>query len=1232
MKTKFNITQECKDRILILDGAMGTMIQSYKLNERDFRGCRFSNHPIDLQGCNDLLSLTRPDIISDIHTQYLSAGADIIETNTFNANSVSMADYQLEDIVYEMNLESAKIAVSAVHKFTNSGVNPKYVCGILGPTSRTCSISPVVESPEHRNITFDELVITYSDQINGLLEGGVDALMIETVFDTLNCKAAIFAVKTVFHERNQEVPLMISGTITDVSGRTLSGQTLEAFWNSIRHANPVAVGLNCALGADELRPYIDEFSTIADTLITCHPNAGLPNDLGEYDETPESMAEKILEFAESGFINIAGGCCGTTPEHIAAISKAVSKTKPRIISEIQPICRLSGLESLNFRDNLLFVNIGERTNVSGSRKFNRLIREDKYEEALSVGRQQIENGAQIIDINMDEGLLGSEIAMEKYLRLIAGEPDISRVPIMVDSSEWSVLETGLKNIQGKGIVNSISLKDGEKEFLKKAEIIQKYGAAVVVMAFDESGQADSFERKVEICTRAYTLLTEKLNFPPEEIIFDPNIFAVATGIQAHNNFAVDYINACREIKKSLPGSLVSGGVSNLSFSIRGNNTVREAMHSVFLYHAIRAGMDMGIVNAGQLQVYEDIDPELLECVEDVLFNRRPDATERLTKLAEKSTRSSKNQKTSAGWRNKKVEKRLEFALIHGVTEFIELDAEESRVKLGSALKTIEEPLMDGMNKVGDLFGAGKLFLPQVVKSARVMKKAVAYLVPFMEDEKKKQNSKDTIRKKILLATVKGDVHDIGKKIVGVVLGCNNYDIIDLGVMVPSDKILSTAREMEVDIIGLSGLITPSLSEMVHVASEMERTQLNIPLLIGGATTSQKHTAVKIDSEYSGPVVHVRDASQAVNISRKLIDPVSRSNFSNQIEQNYIEIRNSFEGRKQQTKILPYAEAVKKNISINWTSYKPPIPAKPGITVFRDISINSLIPFIDWSPFFHAWELKGKYPGILDDKTVGEQAKKVFEDGQNMLKIIVDKNQLTANGIIGIFPANSRGDDINIKTPDDNMTIHNLRQQVDRGTDFPALCLSDFIAPENSGLQDWIGGFAVSTGFGCKETVEKWNAVHDDYSAIMVKILADRLAEAFAEHLHYLIRTELWGYTPNENLSVDELIQEKYTGIRPAPGYPASPDHTEKIKLFKLLNISKNTGITLTESCALYPAASVCGWYYSHPEAKYFNLGKIQKDQIISYAGRKNITIPETEKILNQNLGYSPTKEEIFTIS
>ena len=1230
MNTKTDIRNECKNRILILDGAMGTMIQSFKLQEEDFRGERFIEHPIDLKGCNDILSLTKPDVIADIHRQYFSAGADIIETNTFNANVVSMQDYNLEDTVYEMNIESAKIAVKVANEFTEKGENPRYVCGILGPTSRTCSLSPDVENPEFRNVTFDELVHTYNDQVNGLLDGGVDLLMIETVFDTLNCKAAIFAVKTVFENRKMTVPLIISGTITDASGRTLSGQTLEAFWNSIRHADPFAVGLNCALGADDLRPYIEELSTIADTFISCHPNAGLPNDLGDYEETPESMAGKIQDFAESGFINIAGGCCGTTPEHISAIATAVEKLQPRKIPEITSICKLSGLEPLNFRDNLLFVNIGERTNVSGSRKFNRLIREEKYEESLTVARQQIENGAQIIDINMDEGLLDSEMVMEKFLRLIAGEPDISRVPIMIDSSKWSILEIGLKNIQGKGIVNSISLKDGEDAFLDRAKLIQKYGAAVVVMAFDDDGQADSLKRKVEICTNAYNLLTEKLNFPPEDIIFDPNIFAIATGIDTHNNYAIDYIESCRIIKKNLPGCMISGGVSNISFSFRGNNTVREAMHSAFLYRAIQAGMDMGIVNAGQLQIYEDIDPELLICVEDVLFNRKSNATENLLRFAESITSIGKKEKSIIKWRKGSVEERLIHALVQGITDYIEPDVEEVRKKIGSALRTIEGPLMDGMKKVGDLFGSGKMFLPQVVKSARVMKKAVNYMVPFIDKEKKEHGISAKSNGKILIATVKGDVHDIGKNIVGVVLGCNGYEIIDLGVMVSSENILSTARDSDADIIGLSGLITPSLDEMVHVASEMERTGLNIPLMIGGATTSQKHTAVKIDPVYTGPVIYVQDASKAVNITRKLMHHSNKDEYCKQISDEYESVRYNFINRKQQSKSLSYKVAKKK--SIDWNFYTPPKPINPGINVLREYSIKTLTRYIDWSPFFHAWEFKGKYPDIFYNDKFGDQTKKVFDDGQKLLHQILEENLLTANGVVGIFPAQSRDDDIIAETPNGNFLFHNLRQQVDRGTGKPAMCLSDFIAPENSGKQDWFGAFAVSAGFGAEKIAEEFKSNNNEYSAIMIKILADRLAEAFAEHLHELVRKDFWGYSPDESLGIDQMIQEKYQGIRPAPGYPACPDHTEKITLFEMLNVTENTGISLTESCAMMPAASVSGWYFSHPDSAYFNLGKIQKDQIADYAERKEISISKVEKILNQNLNYTPERQVKLTES
>ncbi len=1226
MNKKLNIKKASKDKILIVDGAMGTMIQSLKLQEKDFRGDRFTEHSIDLIGCNDILSLTKPEIIKNIHIQYLSAGADIIETNTFNSNAPSMQDYGLENLIYEMNIESAKIAVNAVKEFSNTNSDPRYVCGILGPSNRTCSISPKIEKPEFRNITFDELVETYIDQVNGLMDGGVDLIMIETVFDTLNCKSAIFAVKTAFENRNESVPLMISGTITDASGRTLSGQTLEAFWNSIRHAEPFSIGLNCALGADELRPFINELSQIADTLVSCHPNAGLPNDLGEYEESPDSMADKILNFSKSGFINITGGCCGTTPKHISAIAESVKTISPRKVPDTKNYCRLSGLEPMNFRDNLLFVNIGERTNVSGSKKFNRLIKENRYEESLTVGRQQIENGAQIIDVNMDEGLLDSEKAMEKYLRLVAGEPDICKVPIMIDSSKWSVLEIGLKNIQGKGIVNSISLKDGEDEFLKRAKLIRKYGAAVVVMAFDDTGQADSLSQKVAICTDAYNLLTEKLDFPPEDIIFDPNIFAVATGIEAHNNYAIDYIESCKIIKQTLPNCMISGGVSNISFSFRGNNTVREAMHSTFLYHAIQAGMDMGIVNAGQLQIYEEIDPKLLICVEDVLFNRKSNATENLLKFAESITSTGNKRKSIIEWRKGSVEDRLIHALVQGITDYIDTDVEEARKKISSALKTIEGPLMDGMNKVGDLFGSGKMFLPQVVKSARVMKKAVKYLVPYIDKEKKERGISAKTNGKVLLATVKGDVHDIGKNIVGVVLGCNGYEIIDLGVMVPSESILSTARNSDADIIGLSGLITPSLDEMVQVASEMERTKLNIPLLIGGATTSQKHTAVKIDPVYTGPVVYVQDASKAVNITRKLMHHSNKTEFCKKISDDYETVRYNFNNRKKQPESLSYNIAKKRKYPIDWNSYTPPKPIKLGINVLQGFSIKTLIQSIDWSPFFHAWEFKGKYPDILNDKKYGEQTQRVFDDGQKLLHQIIEENLLTANGVVGLFPAQSRDDDIIVEAPNCSYMLHCLRQQVDKGTKKPVMCLSDFIAPVNSGKEDWIGAFAVSAGFGTEKIAKKFKSNNDDYSAIMIKILADRLAEAFAEYLHELVRKDYWGYSPDESLDVDQMIREKYQGIRPAPGYPACPDHTEKVTLFEMLNVIENTGISLTESYAMMPAASVSGWYFSNPESKYFSLGKIQKDQLVDYAGRKNISISMAEKILNQNLNYTPENQ------
>ena len=1165
---------------MILDGAMGTMVQSYQLSEADFRGDRFKDHSCDVNGNNDLLCLSRPDVVGEIHKAYFDSGADIVETNTFNANAISQADYSMEDLAYEINLEASKIAKSVAKEYEDK---PRFVAGALGPTNRTASMSPDVNDPGFRNITFDKLKNAYFDQAKGLLDGGVDLFLVETVFDTLNCKAALFAVRTLLEEYGVDIPILVSGTITDASGRTLSGQTVEAFWHSIRHANLSAVGLNCALGAEQIRPWLDELSTIADIPVFVYPNAGLPNEFGEYDESPESMAVIIKEFAESGLVNLVGGCCGTTPAHIKAITEAVEGIKPREIPEIDTLTKLSGLEPVTIRPESNFVNIGERTNVTGSAKFRRLISEDNYEEALSVARQQIENGAQIIDVNMDEGLLESEQAMETFLRLIASEPDIAKVPVMVDSSKWSVLEVGLKNLQGKGIVNSISMKEGEAEFIRQAKLIKKYGAAVIVMAFDEEGQADSYNRKVEICTKAYKILTEKVGFAAEDIIFDPNIFAVATGIEEHNEYAKDFINAAKTIKETLSGVHISGGVSNLSFSFRGNNGVREAMHSSFLYHAIQAGMDMGIVNAGQLTVYDDIAPDLKERVEDVLFNRREDGTERLVEIADEYRGVKKSEKKDLSWRKKSVEERLSHALVDGITDFVVEDTEEARQKYDRPIHVIEGPLMDGMNLVGDLFGAGKMFLPQVVKSARVMKKAVAHLLPFIEKEKDELGLTGKSNGKIVMATVKGDVHDIGKNIVGVVLGCNGYDIIDLGVMVPSDKILSTAKAEGADIIGLSGLITPSLDEMVHVASEMERLNLDIPLIIGGATTSRKHTAVKIEENYSGPTIHVIDASRAVGVVSKLLNEDEKDSFVAEIRTDFAKIREA-RAKGSKLKRLNIETARSRKLQIDWDQYQVPTPNLQGVKVFDDYPLEELVDYIDWSPFFHAWELKGVYPNILTDIKYGDEAQKLYDDGQALLKRIVTEKLLTAKGVIGIHSAYAENESVVV----DGFNFEFPRQTVDKGANKNNYCLSDFIAPKD----DFIGTFAVTAGHGIETIVKEFENQHDDYNAIMVKVLADRLAEAFAERLHQRMRKEFWGYATDESMNNDSLINEKYQGIRPAPGYPACPDHAEKDKIWKLLNVEENTGISLTESRAMYPAASVSGWYFSHPDSRYFSVSEI----------------------------------------
>ncbi|PHS22995.1 MAG: methionine synthase [Methylophaga sp.] len=1215
-------------RILILDGAMGTMIQQYKLEEEDYRGERFAEHGCDVKGNNDLLSLTQPKIISDIHRAYFEAGADIVETNTFNGTSIAMADYEMEELVYELNKVSAELARTVADEFTaNNPDKPRFVAGVLGPTNRTASISPDVNNPGFRNVSYDELVESYLESIAGLVDGGADLLLVETVFDTLNAKAALFAIETYFDQHNIHLPIMISGTITDASGRTLSGQTAEAFWNSLAHTQPISMGLNCALGADQLRQYIEALSGIVTCHISAHANAGLPNEFGEYDESPEVMAAQMKEWAESGFLNIVGGCCGTSPAHIKAIAEAVEGIKPRVPVENKHHCNLSGLEPFTITPDSLYVNVGERTNVTGSARFARLIKEEDYDEALSVARQQVESGAPIIDINMDEGMLDSKAAMVTFLNLIASEPDISRVPIMIDSSKWEVIEAGLKCIQGKGIVNSISMKEGEDKFIEQAKLVRRYGAAVIVMAFDEQGQADTRKRKREICTRSYELLTKVVGFPPEDIIFDPNIFAIATGIDEHNNYAVDFIEAVRDIKTALPHALVSGGVSNVSFSFRGNNPLREAIHAVFLYHAIKAGMDMGIVNAGQLAIYDDLSEELRERVEDVVLNRRDDGTERLLDIAEKYRGDGKKVevKEDLEWRSWQVEKRLEHALVKGVADFIEEDTELCRQNAERPIHVIEGALMDGMNVVGDLFGEGKMFLPQVVKSARVMKKAVAYLMPFIEDEKE-EGDESTHNGKILMATVKGDVHDIGKNIVGVVLQCNNFEIIDMGVMVSCADILAKAKEENVDIIGLSGLITPSLDEMVHVAKEMERLGFELPLMIGGATTSLIHTAVKIEHNYHGCSIYVKDASRAVGVAQSLLSPDLRDDFMAKVKSDYDKKRISHKGRKNSRRQIKIADARANKTKIDWSQYSPTIPKKLGIQVFDDYPLDDLVDRIDWTPFFRAWELAGKYPRILEDEVVGEHATNLFNDAKAMLAKIVDQKWLRARAVVGLFPANSVGDDdIEVYTDGSRseilMTLHSLRQQGELPPGRPNAALADFIAPKDSGVSDYIGGFAVTAGIGIDEHIDRFEDDHDDYQSIMIKALADRLAEAFAERLHEIVRKDLWGYVSDEQLDNEDLIKERYQGIRPAPGYPACPDHTEKALLWDLIEPEKNAGITITESFAMLPTAAVSGFYFAHPESRYFGLGKINRDQVEDYAQRKGWTMDVAERWLSPALSY-----------
>ncbi len=1216
-----------KESILVLDGAMGSMIQTYQLREGDWGGERFANHHAPLQGNSDVLTLTHPDIIHAIHCAYLEAGADIIETNTFGATSVVQLDYDLQHLAYEMNYQSARIARRAADEYETLD-HPRFVAGAIGPTNRTASLSPDVNDPGARNVTFDELVESYAEATRGLMDGGADLILVETIFDTLNSKAAIYAVRQVFEEEKRELPIMLSGTITDASGRTLSGQTTEAFWNSVRHAKPLIVGLNCALGAEAFREYIGTLSKVADTYVHIYPNAGLPNEFGEYDDTPEYMAEVLEDYAKSGFVNVVGGCCGTTPSHIQIFSEVFSGLPPRAIPEITPQLRLSGLEPLNIGEDSMYVNIGERTNVTGSRKFARLIKEGNYEEAVSVARQQVENGAQMIDINMDEGLLDAEAAMVRFLNLIAAEPDIARVPVVIDSSKWSVIEAGLKCMQGKSVINSISMKEGVEEFKAHARAAMRYGAAVIVMAFDEDGQADTYQRKIEICERAYTVLTEEVGFPAEDIIFDPNIFAVATGIEEHNEYGITFIEATRWIKQNLPYALVSGGVSNVSFSFRGNNGVREAIHSVFLYHAIRAGMDMGIVNAGQLAVYDQLEPDLLERVEDVMFNRRDDATDRLIEIAGSVRGQRQAKKEDLSWREKPVEERLSYALIQGINTYIVDDTEEARLKLDRPLDVIEGPLMNGMNIVGDLFGDGKMFLPQVVKSARVMKQAVAHLIPYLEAEKA-ANGDLSSNGKILMATVKGDVHDIGKNIVGVVLQCNGYDVVDLGVMVPANEILQKAREHEVDIIGLSGLITPSLEEMKYVAREMERSGFKVPLLIGGATTSKVHTAIKLEPEYtSGTVIHVTDASRAVGVASTLLSDEMRDAYIREIHAEYDNLRKGHAGKRQRKPLLPIDKARENHFQIDWKTYQPNKPNELGIKVFENYDLSIIRNYIDWTPFFRTWELVGKFPNILEDAVVGESATDLYNDAQAMLDQIIEENWLEARAVVGLFPANrTNDDDIEVYADESRgellTTIHCLRQQTQKPPGRPNMSLADFIAPKRANITDYVGMFAVMAGGGLQEKVAEFEAANDSYNSILLKALADRFAEAFAEYMHQHVRKEIWGYAPEEAFDNDWLIGEGYRGIRPAPGYPACPDHTEKAELFRVLDVTKHTGVELTSSFAMTPTAAVSGYYFGHPDSAYFGIGRIDQSQVEDYAARKGMSVEEAERWLAPSLGYDP---------
>ncbi|OBB16667.1 methionine synthase [Mycolicibacterium setense] len=1236
-----NIRPDCTEeltaalhrRIMVIDGAMGTAIQRDRPDEAGYRGERFKDWPSPVQGNNDLLNLTQPQIIEEIHREYLEAGADILETNTFNANAVSLSDYDMSELGYELNYAGAALARKACDEFSTEE-QPRYVAGALGPTTRTASISPDVNDPGARNVSYDQLVAAYLEAANGLVDGGSDILIVETIFDTLNAKAAVFAIETLFEERGRRWPVIISGTITDASGRTLSGQVTEAFWNSIRHAKPLAVGLNCALGAPEMRPYVAEMARIADTFVSCYPNAGLPNAFGEYDESPKRQAGYVADFAEAGLVNLVGGCCGTAPAHIAEIAKVVEGVPPRKVPEIEIATRLAGLEPLNITEDSLFVNIGERTNITGSARFRNLIKAEDYDTALSVALQQVEVGAQVIDINMDEGMIDGVAAMDRFTKLIASEPDISRVPVMIDSSKFEVIEAGLKNVQGKPIVNSISMKEGEEKFIREARLCRKYGAAVVVMAFDEQGQADNLQRRKEICGRAYRILTEEVGFPAEDIIFDPNCFALATGIEEHATYGIDFIEACAWIKENLPGVHISGGISNVSFSFRGNNPVREAIHAVFLFHAIKAGLDMGIVNAGALVPYDSIDPELRDRIEDVVLNRREDAAERLLEIAERFNKSEKGEEPGAAeWRSLPVRERITHALVKGIDAHVDADTEELRAEIAAAggrpIEVIEGPLMDGMNVVGDLFGSGKMFLPQVVKSARVMKKAVAYLLPYIEAEKVESGAaatKDT-NGTIIMATVKGDVHDIGKNIVGVVLQCNNFEVIDLGVMVPAQKILDAAKEHDADIIGLSGLITPSLDEMVNFAVEMEREGLEIPLLIGGATTSRAHTAVKVAPRRSGPVVWVKDASRSVPVAAALLDDKQRPALLEATEKDYASLRERH-AQKNERPMLTLEKARANRTPIEWQGYTPPVPAQGvGVRDFHDYDLAELREYIDWQPFFNAWELKGRFPDILNNPASGETARKLYDDAQEMLDTLIKEKWLTANGIIGFFPANAVGDDIEVYTDESRTevltTLHNLRQQGEHRDGIPNRSLGDYIAPKDTGLSDYVGAFAVTAGLGSQDKIMEFKAALDDYSAILLESLADRLAEAFAERMHERVRKEFWGYQPDEQLDNEALIGEKYRGIRPAPGYPACPEHTEKATLWTLMDVKERTGIELTDSMAMWPGAAVSGWYFSHPQSQYFVVGRIAQDQVADYAKRKGWTLKEAERWLAPNLGYNP---------